>query len=176
MRFCRSARGAKSVAAFGLCVAALSLAHPAAARAEWRHHHHYTHIRDTAAPVEIAAASAGFGPTSPGASSIVINASTGQVLEADAADVPRYPASLTKLMTLDLAFQALRAGRITLDTEIPVSEHAASVEPVKLGLQAGRHPRRAPGDFGDDHHVRQRCRHSTWRISGRRLRGIAARK
>jgi D-alanyl-D-alanine carboxypeptidase len=54
------------------------------------------------------------------------------------ADVPRYPASLTKLMTLDLAFQALAQGRMSLDTQIPVSYHAQSVEPVKLGLVAGQ--------------------------------------
>ena len=60
-----------------------------------------------------------------------------QVISADGADIPRYPASLTKLMTLDLAFQALRDGRMTLDTQIPVSDHAVSVEPVKLGLAPG---------------------------------------
>jgi D-alanyl-D-alanine carboxypeptidase len=79
----------------------------------------------------------GFGPTAPGASAIMIDAATGNVLAAQGADIPRYPASLTKLMVLDLAFQALRDGRMTLDTEIPVSIHAASVEPVKLGLAPG---------------------------------------
>ncbi len=79
----------------------------------------------------------GFGPTAPGVSSILIDAGTGAVLSETGADVPRYPASLTKLMTLDLAFQALRDGRMTLDTPVPVSYHAASVEPVKLGLQPG---------------------------------------
>jgi D-alanyl-D-alanine carboxypeptidase len=79
----------------------------------------------------------GFGPTAPGVSSILIDATSGAVISSAGADVPRYPASLTKLMTLDLAFQALRDGRMTLDTELPVSYHAASVEPVKLGLQPG---------------------------------------
>ena len=59
------------------------------------------------------------------------------MIAQNGADVPRYPASLTKLMTLDLAFQALRDGRMTLDTQIPVSYHASAVEPVKLGLQPG---------------------------------------
>jgi D-alanyl-D-alanine carboxypeptidase len=68
---------------------------------------------------------------------LLLDATSGEVLAQDGADVPRYPASLTKLMTLDLAFQALRAGRITLDTPIPVSGHATSVEPVKLGLFPG---------------------------------------
>lgn len=66
-----------------------------------------------------------------------MDVNSGQIIDAQGADTPRYPASLTKLMTLDLAFQALDSGRITLDTRIPVSEHAADVEPVKLGLQPG---------------------------------------
>jgi D-alanyl-D-alanine carboxypeptidase len=70
-------------------------------------------------------------------SAIVIDAASGNVISAVGADIPRYPASLTKLMVLDLAFQALRNHRMTLDTQIPVSYHAASVEPVKLGLQPG---------------------------------------
>lgn len=91
-----------------------------------------------AAPVaEYTGPSTGFGPTAPGVSSIVINASTGQVVGSQSADTPRYPASLTKLMTLDLAFQALAAGRMTLDTQIPISAHASAVEPVKLGLRPG---------------------------------------
>jgi D-alanyl-D-alanine carboxypeptidase len=79
----------------------------------------------------------GFGPTAPGVSAILIDAQSGAVLSESGADTPRYPASLTKLMVLDLTFQALRDGRVTLDTAIPVSYHAASVEPVKLGLQPG---------------------------------------
>jgi D-alanyl-D-alanine carboxypeptidase len=107
----------------------------------WRHHHHWAHPAYVPQPyaysLNQAPPSAGFGPTSSGASSIVIDAGTGRVIEEAGADVPRYPASLTKLMTLDLAFQALRDGRLTLDTQIPVSYHAAAVEPVKLGLQPG---------------------------------------
>ena len=85
----------------------------------------------------VAQADTGFGPTAPGVSAILIDAGTGHVLAAAGADTPRYPASLTKLMTLDLAFEALRDGRITLDTRIPISEHAAAVQPVKLGLAPG---------------------------------------
>lgn len=82
-------------------------------------------------------AATNLGPTAPGVSAIVINAGTGNVISENGADIPRYPASLTKLMTLDLAFQALRDGRMTLDTELPVSVHASIVEPVKLGLMPG---------------------------------------
>ncbi len=78
-----------------------------------------------------------FGPTSRGTSKIVIDAKSGATISSKGADVPRYPASLTKLMTLDLAFQALRTGRITLKTRLPVTRHVAYVEPVKLGLRPG---------------------------------------
>jgi D-alanyl-D-alanine carboxypeptidase len=137
MRARKKSHGARW-AALGLCLSAFG-AHPTDAYT--RHHHklaaahfhHHVHIY-AAAPLP---SSAGFGPTSPGVSSIVIDAADGQVISQSGADIPRYPASLTKLMTLDLAFQALRDGRLSLDTAIPVSYHAASVEPVKLGLQPG---------------------------------------
>jgi D-alanyl-D-alanine carboxypeptidase len=70
--------------------------------------------------------------------SIVIRASDGKVLEEQNADTPRRPASLAKLMTLYLAFEALRDHRVTLDEAVPFSAHAASMEPVKLGVPAGR--------------------------------------
>jgi D-alanyl-D-alanine carboxypeptidase len=117
----------------GLCLSALA-AGPVGAKTH--HHHHVT------APVATDTAdsdpSAGFGPTSAGVSAILIDARTGAMLSGQGEDVPRYPASLTKLMTLDLAFQALAQGRMALDTQIPVSYHAQSVEPVKLGLVAGQ--------------------------------------
>ncbi len=68
---------------------------------------------------------------------IVVDAATGRVLTEFEPGAMRYPASLTKLMTLYLAFEALRDRRITLDTSIPFSERAAAVEPVKLGLAPG---------------------------------------
>lgn len=70
-------------------------------------------------------------------SSIVVDAATGRVLESDNPDALRHPASLAKLMTLYLTFEALRDRRITLDTLVPVSAHAASMEPTKLGLVPG---------------------------------------
>jgi D-alanyl-D-alanine carboxypeptidase len=65
---------------------------------------------------------------------MVIEAETGRVLSAMNPDEPRYPASLTKLMTLYMLFEALRDRRVSLDTPVPVSAHAASMEPSKLGL------------------------------------------
>ena len=70
-------------------------------------------------------------------SSIIVDDGSGRVTEAVNADASRYPASLTKLMTLYMVFEALRDHRIALDQQIPVSEHAANMEPTKLGLVPG---------------------------------------
>ncbi len=70
-------------------------------------------------------------------SSIVVDNSTGRVMEAANADDLRYPASLTKLMTLYMAFEALRDHRIWLGQRVPVSAWASSMEPSKLGLVPG---------------------------------------
>ena len=69
--------------------------------------------------------------------SIVVDATTGEVLYAKRADSPRYPASITKVMTLYLTFDALAAGKLRGDEYIPVSKHAASQSPTKLGVPAG---------------------------------------
>lgn len=68
---------------------------------------------------------------------IVIDADSGAVYHAVDADQQTYPASLTKMMTLYLTFEALEQHRIQLEHRIPVSEHAASMEPTKLGLRPG---------------------------------------
>ncbi len=68
---------------------------------------------------------------------IVTEARTGRVLVAANADEPRYPASLTKMMTVYMLFEALRDGRVQLTTPIRMSEEAASRPPSKLGLPAG---------------------------------------
>ena len=70
-------------------------------------------------------------------SSIVVDAGTGSVLEAANPDALRHPASLAKLMTLYMVFEALRDRRITLDQLVPISEHTAATEPSKLGLVPG---------------------------------------
>jgi D-alanyl-D-alanine carboxypeptidase len=70
-------------------------------------------------------------------SSIVVDARTGIVISAVNEDEPRHPASLTKLMTLYMLFEALRDRRISLDDAVPVSAHAASMSPTKLGLMPG---------------------------------------
>lgn len=68
---------------------------------------------------------------------IVVDAATGEVLHAENSNVQNYPASMTKMMTLYLAFEALEAGTLTLDTRIPISAHAASMPPSKLGIKPG---------------------------------------
>jgi D-alanyl-D-alanine carboxypeptidase len=70
-------------------------------------------------------------------SSIVIVAETGQVLSEVSSDEPRHPASLTKMMTLYMVFEALRDRRIALQQLVPVSPHAAAQSPTKLGLVPG---------------------------------------
>lgn len=69
---------------------------------------------------------------------IVVDAATGEVLFARRADSPRYPASVTKVMTLYLTFEALQEGKVKLDDVITVSARAASQPPSKLGLAAGQ--------------------------------------
>ena len=69
--------------------------------------------------------------------SIVIDAETGEVLRSRSADVRRYPASLTKMMTLYLLFEAIEDGKFSLESKLKVSKRAAGQSPSKLGLRAG---------------------------------------
>lgn len=68
---------------------------------------------------------------------IVVDASSGQLLYRWNIDTPIYPASLTKMMTLYLAFEAVEKGHLSMDQRLPVSRHAARQPRVKLGLRAG---------------------------------------
>jgi D-alanyl-D-alanine carboxypeptidase len=68
---------------------------------------------------------------------IVIEIETGDVLFSRRADSQRYPASLTKIMTLYELFQALEAGQLSLNDTLPVSANAARQPPSRLGLSAG---------------------------------------
>jgi len=70
--------------------------------------------------------------------SIVVDANTGEVLHAVAADAKTYPASTTKIMTLYLLFEAMAKGRLSLTTPVKVSDAAAAQAPSKLGLEAGK--------------------------------------
>ncbi|MDA0701652.1 MAG: D-alanyl-D-alanine carboxypeptidase [Proteobacteria bacterium] len=70
--------------------------------------------------------------------SIVVDADTGAVLHEENADTRNFPASLTKIMTLYMLFEAIDTGRIKLDQELPVSANAQKQEPSKLNLRKGQ--------------------------------------
>ena len=70
-------------------------------------------------------------------SAIVIDAKTGKVLYSSDANGRRYPASLTKMMTLYLTFEALAKGRISKSTPVVFSANAAAEPPTKLGVRPG---------------------------------------
>ncbi|QEM83592.1 D-alanyl-D-alanine carboxypeptidase [Halomonas binhaiensis] len=69
---------------------------------------------------------------------IVVDAETNEILYAENADEPRYPASLTKMMTLYMLFEALESGSKTMTTPLAVSSHAASMPATKLWLKSGQ--------------------------------------
>jgi D-alanyl-D-alanine carboxypeptidase len=69
---------------------------------------------------------------------IVIDDKSGFVLHQVSADEPRHPASLTKIMTLYLLFEQIEAGKLALDTELPISTRASLQNPTKLGLKANQ--------------------------------------
>lgn len=87
-----------------------------------------------------AVAPVGYAPATAverGNAELVIDVSTGTVLYDVDADAPRYPASLTKMMTLYLLFEEVAAGRYSLSSPLNVSAKAAAQPPAKLGLKAG---------------------------------------
>ncbi len=75
---------------------------------------------------------------SPAFSSIIVDGNSGATLSSNNPDASRHPASLTKIMTLYLLFERLDAGKMKLDTEMEVSEHASEQAPTKLGLRPGQ--------------------------------------
>lgn len=87
-----------------------------------------------AATALLAAAPAQAAPVSV----VLVDTSTGAVLYAEDADRVRAPASLTKMMTLFLAFDSIDAGRLKLSDRVVMTRHAAGQAPSKLGLPAGQ--------------------------------------
>jgi D-alanyl-D-alanine carboxypeptidase len=69
---------------------------------------------------------------------VVVDAATGETLLERSPGALWYPASLTKMMTIYIIFEELKAGRLTLATAVPFSEHARSMPPSKLGLGPGQ--------------------------------------
>ena len=95
--------------------------------ADARRHRGRHHVRHEAKP-----------SYSPAFSSIIVDANSGATLTANNPDAVRHPASLTKIMTLYLLFERLEAGKLKLDSEMEVSEHASEQAPTKLGLRPGQ--------------------------------------
>jgi D-alanyl-D-alanine carboxypeptidase len=117
------------VGVFGLVAltsAAISTS-DAQARRHYSRHHQVSHHHDDSDD-----------DYSPKFSSIIVDGNSGTVLTANSPDGLRHPASLTKMMTLYLLFERLDAGRMKLDTEMPISEHAADQDPTKLDLHPGQ--------------------------------------
>jgi D-alanyl-D-alanine carboxypeptidase len=74
---------------------------------------------------------------SPPFSAIVVDGNSGATLHETSPDSMRHPASLTKIMTLYLLFEQFEAKKLTLESELPMSEHCASRPPTKLGIEPG---------------------------------------
>ncbi|MDE2578905.1 MAG: serine hydrolase [Hyphomicrobiales bacterium] len=107
--------------AAGLAIAVGLVSTADARRHHWRrHHHHYRH--HAAVPT----------------AEIVVDGNSGRVLYAHNENEPRHPASITKVMTLYLLFEQLEKGRLTMETPLRVSAHAAAQAPSKLGLRPGQ--------------------------------------
>ena len=69
---------------------------------------------------------------------MVIDARSGEVLHSRNADTRLHPASLTKMMTLYVVFEAVENGEISLDDYVTISRNAAAEPPSKLGLKSGQ--------------------------------------
>ncbi len=122
-----------ATASLALCAAILD---SSAAQARSRHHRHVSHRQVSHAQVShrhVAHRQA----AGPAFASIVVDANSGRVLQAVNENAPRHPASITKVMTLYLLFEQLERGRFTLESDLRVSAHAASMAPTKLGLPPG---------------------------------------
>ena len=94
-------------------------------------------LRCLAALVVMAGCLGFVGVAHAGYAAIVVDAASGHVLNEVNADEPNHPASLAKMMTLYLTFAQLKAGRLKLDQQLPVSAWAANKAPTKLGLVPG---------------------------------------
>jgi D-alanyl-D-alanine carboxypeptidase len=68
---------------------------------------------------------------------MVVDANSGAILYSENGDSPRHPASLAKIMTLYLLFERMEAGKLSNQSELPVSAHAAAQAPSKLALKPG---------------------------------------
>jgi D-alanyl-D-alanine carboxypeptidase len=119
------------IGAFGLLAlisAIIFTSDSAEARRYYRHRHYVRHHHSDEARESY----------NPQFSSIIVDGNSGATLSATSPDASRHPASLTKIMTLYLLFERLEAGKMKLDSEMQVSEHASEQAPTKLGLKPGQ--------------------------------------
>jgi D-alanyl-D-alanine carboxypeptidase len=118
------------VGVFGLVTvtAAVIFTNDSAVARRYRHRHYAHHVRHHEARESY----------SPAFSSIIVDGNSGATLSANNPDASRHPASLTKIMTLYLLFERLDTGKMKLDSEMEVSEHASEQAPTKLGLRPGQ--------------------------------------
>lgn len=125
----------------GLALAASSfLATPAEAR-HWRHQRHYSvhaSYSHRSHHTHFSRYSHARRASSSNIAAIVVDANSGRTLYARNENERRFPASITKVMTLYLLFEQLEKGRLRLDSDIRVSAHAAAQKPTKLGLRPGQ--------------------------------------
>lgn len=117
------------VGVFGLLTVTTAVIFTTDAADARRHRRHYAHHRVHRDVSE---------SYSPQFASIIVDGNSGAVLQSTSPDGLRHPASLTKIMTLYLLFERLESGKLKLDTELPVSQHAADQDPTKLNLRAGQ--------------------------------------
>ncbi|AMA58652.1 D-alanyl-D-alanine carboxypeptidase [Bradyrhizobium sp. CCGE-LA001] len=117
------------VGVFGLLTVTTAIIFTTDAAEARRHRRHYAHHKVQRDVSE--SSSSKFA-------SIIVDGNSGAVLQSTSPDALRHPASLTKIMTLYLLFERLESGKLKLDTEMPVSKHAADQDPTKLNLRAGQ--------------------------------------
>jgi D-alanyl-D-alanine carboxypeptidase len=138
--FCRT-RKAAAGAGLGLALVVASFIAPPAEARHWRPHRHawlQSHFEGRRHHKESIRCrhARGSGGTSTIAA-IVVDGNSGRTLYARNENELRFPASITKVMTLYLLFEQLEQGRLQLDSDIRVSAYAAAQKPTKLGLHPG---------------------------------------
>ncbi|MDA8870532.1 D-alanyl-D-alanine carboxypeptidase [Rhizobiaceae bacterium] len=94
-------------------------------------------VKATAAAALLLAAGTATAAANSKYAAIVVDAKTGKTLHSSSADATRYPASLTKMMTLYLVFEDLKSGRIDLDDRVEMTRAGTRRPPSKLGMRAG---------------------------------------
>jgi D-alanyl-D-alanine carboxypeptidase len=137
----RLVRAVRLAAGALIAASALVLAGAPAEAHHYRHAHRYAHAhhwRFARSTPQFSRRAFAAIPASPAFSAIVVDANSGRTLYSADEDGLRHPASVTKVMTLYLLFEQLDSGAMTLQTRIPISEHAAVQAPCKLGVRPGR--------------------------------------